>query len=116
LLEGLPFIKGTPVTGAPFVNGSATVTVTDGKLTLSNGPTGANNKICFLDIYALPAETAQPEITAVREAGNIKITWTGGGTLQSRAAVDAGAWVDVTSSGTHTESATTGNKFFRVTR
>jgi hypothetical protein len=49
--EGVTFILGTPTTAERFVDGRATVTVTDGKLTISNGPTAVNNKIDFLDIF-----------------------------------------------------------------
>jgi hypothetical protein len=48
--EGQPLVSGTPTSAARFVEGMATVTVSDGRLTLSNGPNAQNNKLCFVDI------------------------------------------------------------------
>jgi hypothetical protein len=39
--------------GVNFISESATVTVSDGRLTISNGPNGVNNKISFVDIYRI---------------------------------------------------------------
>jgi hypothetical protein len=116
LLEGQPFILGTPNTANRFITGTATVTVSDGRLTLSNGPTGANNKINFLDIYALPTATEGATLVVTRVAGGIKIDWAGGGMLQSKTDLNTGAWVDINNSGSYTESTASGNKFFRVVR
>jgi glucose/arabinose dehydrogenase len=52
-VEGTTVVSGTPSTGARFVEGTATVQVTDGKLTVSNGPGAQNNKICFIDVTQL---------------------------------------------------------------
>ena len=51
-VEGLLSLSGTPTTANRWIAGSNTVTVTDGRLTLSNGAGASNNKICFIDISA----------------------------------------------------------------
>jgi hypothetical protein len=51
-VEGVLSLSGTPTPSQRWIAGSNTVTVTDGRLTLSNGVGASNNKICFLDISA----------------------------------------------------------------
>ncbi len=53
--EGVLVAGGTPTSAAPFVEGTATVNVSDGKLTISNGAGASNNKLCFIDITDLPS-------------------------------------------------------------
>jgi glucose/arabinose dehydrogenase len=48
--EGVLVVNGAPTTTARWVEGTATVTVTDGRLTLRSGGGAVNNKICFVDI------------------------------------------------------------------
>jgi hypothetical protein len=48
--EGTLVIDGTPTSASPFIEGSATVTVTDGRLTLTTGSGAMNNRICFVEI------------------------------------------------------------------
>jgi hypothetical protein len=48
--EGTTVLGGTPTSANRWIEASATVTVSDGRLTLDNGPTAQNNKICFIDI------------------------------------------------------------------
>jgi hypothetical protein len=40
----------TPTTTARWVEGTATVTVTDGRLTLRSGAGASHNNICFVEI------------------------------------------------------------------
>jgi glucose/arabinose dehydrogenase/PKD repeat protein len=49
-VEGVPVVSGTPTTGHRYVEGTATVTVNDGKLTLSNGSGASNNKLNFVEL------------------------------------------------------------------
>jgi len=49
-VEGLLTATGIPTTLNRWVSGSRTVTVSDGRLTISNGSGASNNKICFIDI------------------------------------------------------------------
>jgi hypothetical protein len=114
--EGVTFIQGTPTASQHFSSGMAAVTVSDGKLTISNGPLAVNSKIDFLDIFALGADTTAPTLGApVISGGNFTVTWTGGGTLQSTTSLaEPITWTDLESSGTHTEAVSGTMKFFRV--
>jgi hypothetical protein len=51
-VEGVTTVSGTPTDAAQWLEGTSTVTVTDGRLTLSNGAGAVNNKICFVEIVA----------------------------------------------------------------
>ena len=53
-VEGLLTVDGTPSSSNRWIWGTSTVSVSDGRLTVSNGPGGTNNKICFIDITAGP--------------------------------------------------------------
>jgi glucose/arabinose dehydrogenase len=48
--EGVLVVNGTPTTGTRWIEGTATVTVTDGRLTLRSGAGASNNKLCFVEI------------------------------------------------------------------
>jgi fibronectin type 3 domain-containing protein len=48
--EGILVLSGTPTNANHWVEATATVTVTDGRLTISNAPGAINNKIDFIDI------------------------------------------------------------------
>ncbi|HLF01288.1 MAG TPA: hypothetical protein VI547_04890, partial [Anaerolineales bacterium] len=66
-VEGTMVVNGWSRSGALWVEGTAQVTVTDGRLTVSNG-WGTNNKINFIDIYSgsqSPPPTAPPMSTTV---------------------------------------------------
>jgi uncharacterized repeat protein (TIGR03806 family) len=61
-VEGVLLVDGTP-SGTPFSahwvdSGYQTVTVSDGRLTVSNASGAANNKICFIEIVQLPPAVA----------------------------------------------------------
>ena len=45
-------VNGTPSSAARWVEGAGTVTVADGRLTLTNAAGSSNNKICFIEIVA----------------------------------------------------------------
>lgn len=53
--EGVRVIEGTPTKAHRFVEGTATIQVTDGRLTLSNGVGAKNNKLCVVEIIQLPS-------------------------------------------------------------
>jgi hypothetical protein len=42
--------SGTPTSSIRWFEGTVTVTVSDGRLTISNATGASNNKICFVDI------------------------------------------------------------------
>ena len=50
-VEGLLTVDGTPSSGNEWLDGAATVSVTDGRLTISNASGAVINKICFIDVY-----------------------------------------------------------------
>ena len=49
-VEGTLVVNGKPTTGSRFVEGAATVVVSDGRLTLRNATGAVNNKICSVEI------------------------------------------------------------------
>lgn len=49
-VEGVLFIDGIPTGSNRWLENTAAVTVTDGRLTVSNAPDASKNKICFIDI------------------------------------------------------------------
>ncbi len=51
-VEGVLTVNGTPTTTTRWIEGTSTVTVTDGRLTIRSGAGASNNKICFVDITA----------------------------------------------------------------
>jgi hypothetical protein len=115
--EGVTVVQGTPTTNVRFYEGWAAVNVTDGRLTLTNGPGASNNKIAFIEIYSLPDEVEQPVLSVSPPvAGSITVTWTGGGTLWRSAAVDTGWESTGDSDGSYSEPTSTGTRFFQVRR
>jgi hypothetical protein len=52
--EGVRLIDGTPTSAYRFIEGTAVVTVSDGRLTLTNGTGARNNKLCFVEIVQVP--------------------------------------------------------------
>ena len=48
--EGVPVLSGTPTTTRRWVDSTATVRVTDGRLTLTNASGAVNNKLAFLEV------------------------------------------------------------------
>jgi hypothetical protein len=51
-VEGVLTVSGTPTSATRWISGTKTVTVSDGRLTLSNASGANNNKVCFIDISA----------------------------------------------------------------
>ena len=48
--EGISAVNGTPSSTVRWVEGTATVPVSDGRLTVGSGTGASNNKICFVEI------------------------------------------------------------------
>jgi len=114
--EGITIASGTASDAIRWFEGIGAVSVSDGKLTLTNGPKAANNKICFVEIYSLPNEVVPPEFAPpVRNGNQLTLTWTGDGKLQENSEV-TGSWTDVPGnpSGTYTTTTTGPRKFYRV--
>jgi hypothetical protein len=49
-VEGQLTVNGTPTSVNRFVTGTKTVTVTDGRLTVSNALGGKNNKVAYIEV------------------------------------------------------------------
>jgi hypothetical protein len=49
-VEGVLIVNGTPTTSSPWIEGTSTVTVIDGRLTMRSAPGASNNKVCFIEI------------------------------------------------------------------
>ena len=49
-VEGTLTVSGTPTTTTRWIEGTSTVTVADGRLTIRSGAGASNNKICFVEI------------------------------------------------------------------
>jgi glucose/arabinose dehydrogenase len=64
-VEGVLTVDGTPTSSSPWVEGTSTVTVADGKLTVSNAVGASNNKISFLEISQVTASGRSPPATPV---------------------------------------------------
>jgi hypothetical protein len=48
--EGVPVLRGTPTADRRWVEATADVAVTDGRLTLTNGAGARNNKLSFVEV------------------------------------------------------------------
>lgn len=59
-VEGVLTVDGTPISGSRWVTGTKTVTVADGRLTVSNATGAKNNKLAYVEITAAHA-TSDPE-------------------------------------------------------
>jgi hypothetical protein len=46
-------VSGTPTTASHWVEGTAIVTVTDGRLTVANGAGSSNDKLDYVDVIAV---------------------------------------------------------------
>jgi hypothetical protein len=52
--ESVLVVNGTPKSSTRWIEGTATVSVSDGRLTVSNATGASNNKICFVEITPVP--------------------------------------------------------------
>jgi hypothetical protein len=48
--EGVLVVSGTPTSSTRWIEGTATVTVSDGRLTIRSGAGASNNKLCFVEV------------------------------------------------------------------
>lgn len=67
-VEGVLSATGTPTTTTRWISGTKSVTVTDGRLTVSSGTGASNNKICFIDITPSGGGGAAAVVTPAVEA------------------------------------------------
>jgi N-acetylneuraminic acid mutarotase len=55
--EGVQILSGTPSSSNHWVEATGSVTVTDGRLTITNASGASNNKLCFIDISSASGST-----------------------------------------------------------
>lgn len=72
-VEGGLTVSGTPNSSTRWISGTRTVTVSDGRLTVSNGTGARNNKICFIDITPI----SQTIAAAGTSAAPVTLEWGG---------------------------------------
>jgi hypothetical protein len=70
-VEGSLAVDGAPENDRRFLTGLATVTVQDGRLTITNGPAADNNKLLFLEIYKV-GDAPAPTVTPTRPPGMVE--------------------------------------------
>jgi hypothetical protein len=76
LAEGQPIISGRPSTSQLWIGGNKPINVTDGRLTITNGPSAVNNKIAFIEVRkAAPTRPSGLAASAV-SSSSIQLTWT----------------------------------------
>ncbi|HOY60235.1 MAG TPA: Ig-like domain-containing protein [Verrucomicrobiota bacterium] len=114
--EGVTIVSGKPTATVRWFEDTAIVSVTDGRLSLSNGPTAVNNKVCYIDIARRPDTMPPAKFAPPTLSGNtVNLTWTGQGRLQEASQVN-GPWSDVPGNPQNSYSvmATAPQKFYRV--
>ncbi len=62
-VEGSLVVSGTPTSTNRWIEGNATVTVTDGRLTVSNASGSSNNKVCYINIQQLAQDVVVDDNT-----------------------------------------------------
>src|SRR5260221_13119420 len=61
--EGVTVVSGTPDAATHWFDGTQNITVSDGRLTITNSASATNNKICFIDITGAGGPTNTPTNT-----------------------------------------------------
>jgi hypothetical protein len=57
--ENVLVVNGIPDTGRRWIEGTATVNVSDGRLGIGHAPMSSNNKLCFIEITEVETLLAQ---------------------------------------------------------
>lgn len=70
-VENVLTVSGTPSTGQKWFEGTKTVTVSDGRLSLTSGTGAMNNKLCFVEINSSAPQVLQAEEIL---AGQLNVT------------------------------------------
>ena len=78
--NGTQILDGTPSSGNTWISGTATVSVTNGRLTVANGPQAANNIIDYIEIsptaHLSQVPAAPSNLTAVAESDTVvNLNW-----------------------------------------
>jgi hypothetical protein len=69
LVEGSTILAAAPVAGATWLHRSKVVTVSDGRLTVTNGNGAVNNKINFIEVVSLEIGSGTPPILSANFNG-----------------------------------------------
>ncbi|MFT3785809.1 MAG: kelch repeat-containing protein [Tepidisphaeraceae bacterium] len=81
MAEGTSVVSQALTAQNPFASGTATVTVTDGRLTIRNGVLASNNRLAFIEIRkgaeTLPAVTIESTAATSSQAGQLTVHRTG---------------------------------------
>jgi hypothetical protein len=64
-VENVLAVSGTPTSTVHWIQGTVTVTVADGMLTISNASGSSNNKICFVDISAVAVAATSADVASI---------------------------------------------------
>jgi N-acetylneuraminic acid mutarotase len=102
-VEGVLTVDGTPTAAARFVEGTKTVTVADGKLTIANAAGARNNKIAFVELVATHDGTPPPPPPPPGDPGQtpyLNTPFAVPGTIEAEFFDNGGsgvAWFDTTS-------------------
>jgi hypothetical protein len=81
-VENTLVVSGTPTSTNRWIEGNATITVTDGRLTLTNAAGSSNNKVCYINIQQLAQDVVVDDNTGAavktgtwesRTGGNITL-------------------------------------------
>lgn len=78
LVEGVLAVEGFPSETQRWFEANVTVTVTDGRLTLTDAVGSSNNKVAYVDILsagAVPVPEAPTGLSATPEPGSIALAW-----------------------------------------
>lgn len=88
LAEGQNAINGRPSTAQLWIGSNQAITVTDGRLTISNGANAVNNKINLIEVRERPP--AAPNTLVVTAVGprQINMTWRDNSTTEQGFAVE----------------------------
>lgn len=73
-VNGKLVVNGTPTTSNHWVEGTSTVTVTNGRLIIANASGSSNNKIAFIDIVAVNKPTPTPTSTTTVKPTTTPVT------------------------------------------
>ncbi|HMO27132.1 MAG TPA: hypothetical protein PKB10_12785, partial [Tepidisphaeraceae bacterium] len=83
-VEGVTAINGSPPSGNRFLEGTVTVNVTDGRLTLTNGSGASNNKLSFIEVERVGDVQPPPQV----------VEWRSGPQLPGAIGEVAGGFID----------------------
>jgi hypothetical protein len=73
-IEGVVVVQGTPSSTNRWVDDTDPVSVTDGRLTLTNGPNAKRNRLCFIEITSVSGVSRSGTATPADDAAISHVT------------------------------------------